>query len=304
MATKPQQIDGYGPELTAACEHVLVILLRGFGTLKEQLRLIGGLVPQILAPPRDGIVPPSAGTTDVDIVLDLQVLADPGTYRKIAQQLKDTGFQRYRDATTGQVSSWQWVYELNDKIHVVVEFLADTGDADPGLETLKREGISAARLPFVGIARDWYGEHRITVDINGAKTTEVVRCVDATAFIVLKAIAFEHRNERKDAADLFHVLRYADEPEALAAVLAQRWVSGQHTEAVERAVTVLKTRFIDGDGVRGYERDGPVACARFALGNGDGDALALYQREVSAAVTEFLALVDAHRTRLLGVPNQ
>ena len=42
------------PELTAACERVLVILLRGFGTLKEELRLIGGLVPQYLAPARDG----------------------------------------------------------------------------------------------------------------------------------------------------------------------------------------------------------------------------------------------------------
>lgn len=106
----------------------------------------------------------------------------------------------------------QWVYELNDKLHVVVEFLADTGDADTGdadtgLETLKGEAISAARPPFVGIARDWYGEHRVTVDIGGAKTTEVVRYGDATAFIVRKAIAFEHWNERKDAADLFHVLR-------------------------------------------------------------------------------------------------
>jgi hypothetical protein len=303
MATKPQQVGGYTPELTAACERVLVILLRGFGTLKEELRLIGGLVPQYLAPARDGVVPASAGTSDVDIVLDLQVLADPGAYRKIAKQFKDTGFQRYRDAITGQISSWQWVYQLNEKLSVMVEFLADTGDADPGLEALKGEGISAARLPFVGIARDWYSEHRVTVDIGGAKTTEEVRCADATAFIVLKAIAFEHRNERKDAADLYHVMRYADETETLAAAFVQRWVSGQHTEAVETAITVLKTRFVDGDGVKGYERDGPVACARFSVEGEDADALALYQREVSGAVTEFLALVEAHRDRLLGGPQ-
>jgi hypothetical protein len=71
----------------------------------------------------------------------------------------------------------------------------------------------------------------------------------------------------------------------LVTAFAQRWVSGQHTEAVERAVAVLKTRFVDGDGMRGYERDGPVACARIALGTEDADALALYHREVSGAVT-------------------
>lgn len=299
MATKPQQVGGYPPELTAACERVLVILLRGFGTLKEELRLIGGLVPQYLAPPQEGVVPASAGTTDVDIVLDLQVLADPGAYRKIAGQLKDRGFQRFRDPITGHVSSWQWVYEFSDKMRIMVEFLADTGDADPGLEALKGEGISAARLPFVGIARDWFSEHQVTVDIDGAKTTEVVRCADTTAFIVLKALAFDHRDERKDAADLYHVMRYAGTPEKLAVAFAQHWVSGQHTEAVERAVKVLRARFVDGDGVRGYQRDGPVACARFSVDSGDADALVLYQREVSGAVTEFLVLVEAHRDLLL-----
>lgn len=116
-------------------------------------------------------------------------------------------------------------------------------------------------------------------------------------FIVLKAIAFEHRNERKDSADSFHVLRYADEPEALTTAFAQRWVSGLHNEAVERAVAVLKTRLVDGDGVRGCERDGSVACARFALGNRGANALAIYPREVGGTVTEFLALVEAHRIR-------
>jgi len=257
MATKPQKAGGYTAELTAACEHVLVILLRGFGTLKEELRLIGGLVPQYLAPAQEGIVPALPGTTDVDIVLDLQVLADPGAYRKLELQLKGRGFQRYRDPKSGKISSWQWVYELPNKLRVIVEFLADSEDVDPGLETVKGEGISAARLPHVGIARNWYSEHRVTVEIDGAKTTEVVRCADTTAFIVLKALAFEQRNERKDAADLFHVMRYADKPEALAFAFAERWVSGKHTQPIEKALDVLRSRFVEGDGVKGYERDGP-----------------------------------------------
>lgn len=57
------QVGGYTPELTAACERVLFILLRGFGTLKEELRLIGGQVPQYLAPAQDGVVPASAGAS-------------------------------------------------------------------------------------------------------------------------------------------------------------------------------------------------------------------------------------------------
>jgi hypothetical protein len=79
VSNKPQTADGYDPEHTLACERALVTLLRGFGTLKETLRLVGALVPRYLTPESPPEVPAHAGTSDVDIVLNLQVLANDDT---------------------------------------------------------------------------------------------------------------------------------------------------------------------------------------------------------------------------------
>ena len=71
---KPATLDGYTDEYTIDCERVLVTLLRGLGPWKESVYLIGGLTPRYLIPARPPDVPPHAGTLDVDIVIDLQIL--------------------------------------------------------------------------------------------------------------------------------------------------------------------------------------------------------------------------------------
>ena len=72
---KPATLDGYGDEYTLDCKRVLVTLLRGLGPWKDSVYLVGGLTPRYLVPARPPVVPPHAGTLDVDIVVDLQILA-------------------------------------------------------------------------------------------------------------------------------------------------------------------------------------------------------------------------------------
>ena len=48
MSTKFKSAEGYDANLTHNCETVLVILLQAFGSLKDTLRLVGGLVPRYL----------------------------------------------------------------------------------------------------------------------------------------------------------------------------------------------------------------------------------------------------------------
>lgn len=62
MATaKPKTASGYDAGYTLSCERALVTLLRGFGTLKGSLRLVGGLVPRYLTPERPPDVPAHGG---------------------------------------------------------------------------------------------------------------------------------------------------------------------------------------------------------------------------------------------------
>ncbi|WP_411704890.1 hypothetical protein [Edaphovirga cremea] len=81
--TKPQTAAGYSADHTQVCEQVLVTLLNAFGTLKDTLRLVGGLVPRYLTPEASPFVPAHFGTSDVDVVLNLEVIAEGEGYASL-----------------------------------------------------------------------------------------------------------------------------------------------------------------------------------------------------------------------------
>ncbi|WP_157256089.1 hypothetical protein [Pelomonas sp. Root1217] len=81
-----------------------------------------------------------------------------------------------------------------------MEFLVNTDDpAGKGAESLDGEEISACRVPYAGIASDWYLEQELRVERpDGDRiSVETVRHADAVAFVTLKALAMEHRYEHK-----------------------------------------------------------------------------------------------------------
>lgn len=81
---KPATLDGYSDQYTLDCERVLVTPLRGLGPWKDSVYLV------VARPPA---VPAHAGTLDVDIVIDLQILADTEAYHTLEDNLK-MGFER------------------------------------------------------------------------------------------------------------------------------------------------------------------------------------------------------------------
>ena len=104
---KPATLDGYSDQYTVDCERVLVTLLRGLGPWKESVYLVGGLTPRYLVAARPPAVPAHAGTLDVDIVIDLQILADTEAYHTLEDNLKKMGFERAENSA-GAKLSWRW----------------------------------------------------------------------------------------------------------------------------------------------------------------------------------------------------
>lgn len=293
MTEKYKEAARYRPETAQACEAVLVLLLQAFGTLKGSLRLIGGLVPRYLAPASPPEVPEHVGTTDVDIVLDVTVLDAGEDYSTLRDQLKEAGFTRFRKPD-GTPSSWQWEREVAGH-RIVVEFLVHTDDPNGrGLVPLAGEDISACRIPHAGMASDWFVERELRVDHpdGDGVSIEVVRHADAAAFIALKALALKGRYERKDVADVVHVMRhYEGSPERLAAEFAERLATGLHRDALHAALNELHAKFCDDGVTEGYRKDGP---GRFTAFHGitDEEERIREQRDVSGLMTEFLRLVQ------------
>lgn len=296
---KPTHFSGYDSRVTEACERVLVTLLRGLGPYKESVYLVGGLVPNYIVRERPPKVPAHAGTGDIDIVIDLALLTDTDAYKTLEENLHRIGFTRAEN-DDGAKRSWQWQIEIEEGLIVLLEFLAEGPEGKAGTaKPLPSDGnVSAIHIPHASIIPDFYEEKEIKAELLGGDgiSTETVRFADIVGFTCLKAFAFEQRNERKDAHDLVYCFEHMDgAPHKVIEKLANAKQS-KHAAVVLKAIDILAKRFCDDD-VEGYLKDGPVAVAKFELGeNLEGEMrnqLILRQRNVSEVVSKVVsALVE------------
>ena len=295
---KPRTLGGYTDEYTHDCERVLVTLLRGLGPWKDSVFLVGGLTPRYLVRARPPEVPPHAGTQDVDIVIDLQLLTDTQAYHTLEENLHARGFERATNEK-GQKLSWRWQTRTEHGALMVLELLADAPQIAGGkVQPLPTEGtISALNIPHSSIVFDLYQVTEIRAELlgGGGVAVEPVKHADLVSFTCLKAFAFDQRFERKDAHDLIYCIEHAPDGLESAAAAFREAAAGKHGEVIRESLSILRRRFTNEDDVEGYRKDGPVAVGRFERGEGDEpqlrEARVLRQREVSDLVERLLTLI-------------
>ncbi len=286
MLDKPVTQNGYCDLHTRECERVLVTVIRGLGPWRDSIFLVGGLVPRYLVKARPPLVPPHAGTMDVDVVIDLQILADTQAYLTLEENLKRNGFERSIN-DKGRKLSWRWEVRTESGALMVLELLTDAPDIAGGkVQALPTDGtISALNIPHSAMVFDHFQEVVIEAELlNGeGVVTETVRHADVVSFTCLKAFAFDHRNARKDAHDLVYCIEYADEgAQHVAQQLAKARI-GKHGAVVDKALDILHSRFLQTTQTEGYRMNGPVAVAKFEIGEGMDlrEERATRQREVN-----------------------
>ena len=297
---KPVTFDGYSDQYTVECEPVLVTLLRGLGPWKKSVFLVGGLTPRYQVAARPPDVPAHAGTLDVDVVIDLQILADTAGYRTLEENLRAMGFERSTNER-GQRLSWRWQTRTESGALMVVELLADAPEIAGGrVEPLPTEGnISALNIPHSSIVFDMHQVTEIQAELFGGagNAVELVRHANLVSFTCLKAFAFDQRFERKDAHDLIYCLEHAEEALDGAAQMFREALAGRHGSVVRDCLLILRNRFVEDHEVEGYRKDCSIAVARFELGEADEagqrEARMLRQREVNHVAERLLEEIGA-----------
>ena len=292
---KPATREGYSDACTIDCERVLVTLLRGLGPWKDSVFLVGGLTPRYLVDPKPPLVPAHAGTRDVDVVIDLQILADTDAYHTLEENLKRMGFERAEN-DKGQKLSWRWQTRTEHGALMILEFLADAPDIAGGrVRPLPTDGtISALNIPHSSIVFDMHRVIEIKAELLGGNgvAMERIRHANLVSFTCLKAFAFDDRFERKDAHDLVYCIEHSVEGLDAVAENFRAERSGKHGSVVKRALEVLRARFATNGDSEGYRKDGPVAVAKFELGESEEpvqrEARALRQRQVSDVIDRLL----------------
>lgn len=292
---KPKTLDCYSDQYTQDCERVLVTLLRGLGPWKESVYLVGGLTPRYLVRARPPVVPAHAGTLDVDIVIDLQILADTEAYHTLEDNLRKMGFERAENDKR-QKLSWRWQTRTEHGALIVLELLADAPEIAGGkVQPLPTDGtISALNIPHSSIVFDLHQISEIEAELLGGDgiAVERIKHANLVSFTCLKALAFDQRFERKDAHDLIYCLEHAPEGVDAVAQAFRQEREGKHGNVVKSGIAILRIRFAQVGETEGYRKDGPVAVAKFELGESDEpeqrEARALRQREVSDVIERLL----------------
>ena len=292
---KPPTRDGYTDQYTADCERVLVTLLRGLGPWRESVILVGGLTPRYLVKARPPAVPAHAGTLDVDIVIDLQILAETEAYSTLEDNLRRMAFEPSTN-DQGQPSLWRWQTRTELGALMVLELLADAPAIAGGrVQPLPTEGtISALNIPHSSIVFDLHQVTEIQAELLEGEgiAVEQVRHANLVSFTCLKAFAFDQRFERKDAHDMVYCIEHAPEGLEGAAEMFRNALEGGHGAVIRNSLAILRNRFARDREIEGYRKDGPVAVARFELGEDDQtdlrDARILRQREASNVIEQLL----------------
>jgi hypothetical protein len=293
---KPTTLDGYEDTHTLDCERVLLTLLRGLGPWRNSVFLVGGLTPRYLVRARPPEVPPHAGTQDVDIVIDLQLLADTDAYHTLEDNLRRLRFERATN-DKGQKLSWRWQTRTERGALMILELLADAPEIAGGrVRPLPTEGtISALNIPHSSIVFDLHRTTEIQAELldGGGVAVEIVRHASLVSFTCLKAFAFDQRFERKDAHDLIYCIEHASEGLDATAAEFREALAGKHGAVVGDALAILRRRFHSDDKVEGFRKDGPVAVARFEQGEDPDlrEARTLRQREASDLIERLLAMI-------------
>lgn len=160
---------------------------------------------------RNSCVPPSAfrhaGTTDVDVQVDLEIACGSVNTRRLEQALRNAEFQPDADR------SWRWTADgISERIVIKFEILADLDD-QPSPATLvfsECDTLGAANLRGTGFAARDIAVQTLRARIGGVDHTVEVNVAGIAGFLLAKTAAAYSRRKPKDWYDIAFVLLHND----------------------------------------------------------------------------------------------
>ncbi|MDO8306938.1 MAG: hypothetical protein Q7V58_01095 [Actinomycetota bacterium] len=221
----------------AAAEAALVRVVHHYGARPEFV-VLGGLVPELLCAGSDWR---HAGTTDVDVQVDLEVAAGAVNAARLEQALMNAEFQPDSDR------AWRWTAE-GDSAPAIVKFelLTDLDDQPEGA-TVHFDGcerLGAANLRGTGFASRDIDVCTLSARVGGDWRTVEVNVTGIAGLLLAKVAVARARRAAKDWYDIAFVLLHNDlgGPRAASEAVRARFADDLHGP-IRSALDDLRANF-------------------------------------------------------------
>ena len=193
-----------------AAHRVLVELVNLFDEYRDDIRIVGGWVPDLMFPKQDHV-----GSVDVDVLINHLTLKDSG-YQTMSKILLKNGYAEHPE----KYFSFVKTVEIDgEKYDVDVDILAGLyGGTAPKKRSQHVQGIKALKATGGNFAFE-FPPQQIKIEaerVDGAIDRAVINVVAVVPYIIMKTAAMG-RGKAKDAYDIYFVIKhYSGGVEALA----------------------------------------------------------------------------------------
>ena len=231
----------------AAAELALVRVVHHYGGRPEFV-LLGGLVPALLCSQSRWR---HAGTTDIDVQVDLEIAGGTVQAARLEQALRRAEFEPSKGV-------WRWTFSDPSGVRAVVKFelLADLDDK-PNEAVVSFDGceqLGALNLRGTGSAAQNVEVRRLTANDHGVWREADVNVTGLAGFLLAKLAAAYGRQKPKDWYDIAFVLLHNDYGDALAAAARVLEVFGPPIGVIRTQLIELAANFENAtaQGTRAY----------------------------------------------------
>lgn len=264
-----------------AAELALLRIVYHYGDTPEFV-VLGGLVPELLC---GGSSWRHAGTTDVDVQVDLEIACGSSNMARLENALRDAGFVPDVERT------WRWVAGDDPKTLVKFELLADLDDkpADAIVNFDACEHLGAVNLRGTGFAARDVEVRRLRGRIADTHYDIEVKVTGLAGFLLAKAAAARGRQKAKDWYDIAFVLLHNDAggPDAAAELVLERF-AGDLKSRTRSDLVELRANFLDveAQGSRAYAQQMAIDHPDLNAATLRADAVVAVQRFYAAVMAE------------------
>lgn len=188
-----------------AAELALVRVCSHYGE-RPNFVLLGGLVPAMLCSDSERL---HAGTTDVDVQVDLEIAGGAEQARRLEIALKNADFH----VDAGRVWRWETVQGGGYTAVIKFELLADLDDQPQGanIRFTDTDKLGAINLRGTGYASRDHSPQTLVAYDQGARITAEVDVTGLAGFLLAKTAAAFGRHAAKDYYDIAFVLLHHNE---------------------------------------------------------------------------------------------